>query len=98
MQPVFGNIVGDGFPFFLVVGAAVDDNTFEGLVANYVCVLLKQVERECLYCYHDDLLKGEIDDVFLFEPLFVEEGTDVSDIHYFMEWSCLCLKVAALEA
>ena len=42
------DITGDGASLVVVIGATVDDDTFEGVVAHYVGVLLKEVEGESL--------------------------------------------------
>ena len=36
--------------------------------------------------------------MFLFEPFFVEELTDVGELHNLVEWSCLRLQVATFQA
>ena len=46
------DILRDGGSLLLIVGPAVDDDAFAGLVADYVGILLQEVTNECLDIQH----------------------------------------------
>ena len=43
------------------------------------------------------LADGQVDDMFLTEPLFIEEGADVGGLDDIPERLCFCLQVTSLE-
>ena len=109
LETLTADVVGDGAALVVVVGATVDDDTFEGVVADHVGILLKEVEGECLYTNHVfyflrpritriSRIYGQIYNIFAFIPVFGEEGADVGGLHDVTEGLRLGLQVTALEA
>ena len=52
LEMIVVDIVDKGIALGIVVGAAIDDDTLEAIIAHHIGVLLKEIETECLDVKH----------------------------------------------